>query len=207
MFFAVSLAGCANESPGTAGSSQGGKPSVAEKDPVAILKARPDIEQMMATYDRLLKDIRTQLTDAGIAGEWSTFQEAGSADCLDFGDSFELNAETRSTPSWGLDKGIAESDWPATLAIIKNTSAPVGFTTIETVKNEPGHHVLAIQGPYGAVMWFLTNVKASISIDSGCHRIPGKPLDPANPQNSLCASVYRTVHRDQGSWLPLPSSR
>jgi Lipoprotein confined to pathogenic Mycobacterium len=169
---AVTVAGCA------------GTPSVIEKDPVAVLKARPDIEQMMATYDRLLKDIRTQLIDDGITGPWSTFLEAGSAACGDFGDSFQLNAETRSTPSWGTDTAIADADWPATLAVIKKFSAPVGFTTIETIKDEPGNHVVAIQGPYGSVLNFGSQVKASIAIDSGCHRIPGKPLDPANPQAS-----------------------
>jgi hypothetical protein len=168
-----------------AGCSQGfggGQDNMSMEEAATELQARPDIEQTMTKYNQLMTDLKTALTDAGITGAWKTIRHADSGACSDYGDAGanELNAENRSTPSWS-STGIPETDWPRALDILKRVTTAAGFTTIEVPKDEPGNHDLFIQGPYGAVLDFGTQVNTVMSIRSGCHRLPNLPLIRETP--------------------------
>ena len=155
----------------------GGGSKVSMEDAVKELQARPDIEQTMIKYNQLMTDIKNALTTAGVTGAWEQSHDAGAGACNDYGNegANELNAENRSTPSWA-STGIPEADWPRALEILKRVTAAAGFTTMEVPQNKPGNHDLFIQGPYGAVLDFGTQVNTVMSIRSGCHRVPGLPI-------------------------------
>ncbi len=162
------LAGCA---------SVGGGSKVSMEDAVKELQARPDIEQTMTKYNQLMTDIKEALTAAGVTGAWEEIDGAGEAACSDYGQegARRLTAENHSTPSWA-SSGIAEAEWPKALEILKHVTRAAGFTTIDVPHDQPGNHDLFIQGPYGAILDFGTQVKTVMSIRSGCHRVPGKPM-------------------------------
>jgi hypothetical protein len=172
----LALTGC-SQTPG------GGQDNMSMEEAATQLQARPDIEQTMTKYNQLMTDLKTALTDAGITGAWTEIHAAGEAACSDYGDegANELNAENRSTPSWS-STGIPETDWPRALEILKRVTRAAGFTTIEVPHDEPGSHDLFIQGPYGAVLDFGTRVYTVMSIRSGCHRLPGLPINRETPE-------------------------
>lgn len=152
--------------------------------PAAIsqLQGRPDIVTAMTTYDTLLLNLRTQLTAAGITGSWRQSGKGDATICSDFGaQAATLNAQDRVTPDWVSPAGIPAARWPRALGILQKLGAAAGFTQFYVTSSGGDHHDMFIHGPNGSVMHFAAEQTVVISILSGCHRLPGKPIDPATP--------------------------
>jgi hypothetical protein len=153
-------------------------------DAVRQLQTRPDIDQAMARYNTLIEQVKTALTQASGIQPWTKLKDGDSRGCSEFGPAgTELNAGVRETTSWSAP-GIPEGRWPQALEAVKRVVGAAGFTTTEAVKNEPGHHVLFLHGPDKSVLYIGTAKRTSTYLTSGCHRLPGKPIDPDHPQNT-----------------------
>jgi outer membrane murein-binding lipoprotein Lpp len=172
------LTGCTDS-----GSTPGGQ-SMTIRNAVQELQARPDIDQAMTSYNQLIEQVKTELTKTIGLQPWEKYGEPNSCACTEYGDAgTRLNADIRDTAGWGAP-GIPADRWPQALETLKRVTTAAGFTTAEVVKDQSGEHDLFLHGPNKSVLYFGTAKRTSLYITSGCHRIPGKPIDPDHPQNS-----------------------
>jgi hypothetical protein len=135
------------------------------------LSARPNIEQALAQHVALLTRLRTALTDATGLASWEQSDGPHRAGCGEALITYHVSEEG-SSGSWRTG-AIPEAAWPRAKAAFIAEAAKDGFTTVETVVDEPGNHTVAIQGPHGAILNLGVGRRTVMYIRSGCHLVPG----------------------------------
>ena len=114
------------------------------------LKTRPTYEKSATSYLAMLNEMRDALSDLSPNLTWTVT----AAREVDYGPCSPPYSDIRAAESGNFDSGfakggIADSVWPQAKQAVVNIAARHGFTTVTTLKDKPGDHMLVIHDQWG----------------------------------------------------------
>lgn len=134
----------------------------------ARLMQRPDIEQVVATYDEMSAKIRERLT-AELGRSWQQSSDGSASGC---GDDFGVggDGETRHLPRWRSEGSLPDDQWHRVEAIVGEVAAGYGFPSRpEVLADRQGDHAVVYRTSDGALIDFGAAANMAYTIKTGCH--------------------------------------
>jgi hypothetical protein len=136
-----------------------------------MVRARPDIEQIVTRYERLQADVLLRLS-AEIDGlHWQRGGDERRADCASC-PGHDGPGQRRSLRRWTARIAIPEPRWADALALVREITDRHRFGPPRISRDRPGDHRAAFPDPYGGTLRFATGVQTVLGVTTGCHPVP-----------------------------------
>ncbi|GAB6903648.1 LppA family lipoprotein [Kineosporia succinea] len=133
----------------------------------AVLRARPSFDEGARTYLALLGEIRGILEEEVPDLEWVAEVKAGGRSyCGDPAAGIEADSATFQGGS--AKGGIGQEDWARAKPKIVDVAAQYGFTTVNSLVDEPGNVSLAILDDDGASVEVGSKVNTIVMLYGAC---------------------------------------
>lgn len=133
------------------------------------LLARPDADQAKAMYVDQLTRVREALEKIAPNVSWSEQPPTPSRQNL----CATSEGETEDAISFGYSTGgggaIPDEDWDQAVKAAMDVLRPGGFTKVNVLADNPGHHEVAFLGRYDSVITLSGDQSTVLSLtSSGC---------------------------------------
>ncbi|GAA3645955.1 hypothetical protein GCM10022267_35800 [Lentzea roselyniae] len=130
---------------------------------------RPDIEQVVATYEEMSAKVGERLT-AELGRTWEQVSEGGASGCGSEFPGLTGDVDIRHLPRWSSKGNLPDDQWSRAEAIVGEVAEGYGFGKQPAViVNRPSDHEVVYKKPDGAQISFGTAVNTPPDVRTGCH--------------------------------------